>query len=489
MTNTGQDNERYINGVGDSRADSIHNKARRRLDELRSSEKARIAALKIKIEKRAHEKYQIRRVGCQASCADPARFQRQRAPGRRRPWRCISRRVSQSRINVTIRACAVLRIRDRWRAPNPIGQLAARAFGGRCSRDGERGPDSFRLIRGPKVIRGGMFLRDYLYVDVDKVRGILSQIDEGVPESSTEVARKETGAELRTNLIGGFGSKSSGEESLERSFGDSLFKILENELEALGILEDISEQLLSLAEIEGLRGRLQPGALVRVTAPARLFHPVQLSHTMVGISTAGTGMLQFMAEIEAANRKNNGDNSSEPQWAKPNIPTEPAGPLKGDPEDALFYLPDMLPALEISRDFVLGLIRFIRGTFSDGVHLHIEPLGNDGPLISARLESGRRFLDATPEVLVSRYGFRPQEWTIVGTVGHFGALPGEVEEFDFESGFNRASIVRFIGTLLENVAGSFIGLPTGYGFSIVPLAVYRAIGPGQVSTLNTQQAR
>ena len=68
-----------------------------------------------------------------------------------------------------------------------------------------------------------MFLREYLYVDIDKVRGILSQIAEGVPESTTEIERKEKAAEVRISVLGGLGRKRIDEASTEKNLGDSLF--------------------------------------------------------------------------------------------------------------------------------------------------------------------------------------------------------------------------------------------------------------------------
>lgn len=37
-----------------------------------------------------------------------------------------------------------------------------------------------------------MFLRDYLYVDIDKVHGLATQIYDGVPEKSSDLAARQS---------------------------------------------------------------------------------------------------------------------------------------------------------------------------------------------------------------------------------------------------------------------------------------------------------
>lgn len=328
-----------------------------------------------------------------------------------------------------------------------------------------------------------MFLREYLYVDTDKVRGILSQLEEGIPETARQVERKEKDAEARNKMLGGFGRRSIDEESIEKSLGDSLFKILEDTLESIGILRDISSELPDLATSAQAHQEITPGSVVRITAPGTLFHPGQLADALVGIATAAQGTSQVLqSDVNDSQRQTGGNqrSGSKPKNQQPRA----AGPVTGAPEDAMLYFPAQIPLLELSRDYLTGMIKFIRGMFGEGVHLHLKPSGKDGPVISARLESGRRFLDSTPEVLFSRYGVREQEWTVVGTVGQVGEIADgdtvsnpEIPEITDGESVNRAALVEFVGSFLK-VAGNvgFVDMPTGTGFSVIPLAVYRAIG-------------
>lgn len=147
------------------------------------------------------------------------------------------------------------------------------------------------------------------------------------------------------------------------------------------------------------------------------------------------------------------------------------------PED---FLPtaDPVPLMDIPRAQLSGMIKLIRGVFGEGVHLHLRPLGPDGPIVSARLEMGRRFLDSSPEVLVSRYGLTRQDWTVVGMVGQLGRRSGITSVEDVTNGdktVNRAKLVDLVASFLGETAG-LVDLPQAPGFSIIPLALYRSIG-------------
>jgi hypothetical protein len=200
---------------------------------------------------------------------------------------------------------------------------------------------------------------------------------------------------------------------------------------------------------------------------------------MVGIATAAVGLSELGVEtpqmeeapILPPKAKSDAQKRAE-RTARQQPPTEPRFP-----ED---YLPagDMIPVMQVSRRQLSGMIKVTRGVFGDGVHLHLRPCGIEGPIISARLEPGRRFLDSSPEILFSRYGLAQQEWTVVGVVGQLGSriLPDDVDDVtNADDSVNRAKFVDLVGHFLGSSAG-LIDLPKDPGFSLIPLAVYRGIG-------------
>jgi hypothetical protein len=97
------------------------------------------------------------------------------------------------------------------------------------------------------------------------------------------------------------------------------------------------------------------------------------------------------------------------------------------------------------------------------------------------LQEGKRYLDAERDVLFSRYGLASQEWTILGTVGHYAAPPEDIStDFDGfttpENKLDRHRLVSTINALLSFIADQGLSdAPTYPGFSLVPIAVYRPI--------------
>lgn len=271
----------------------------------------------------------------------------------------------------------------------------------------------------------------------------------------------------------------SSEDSVQRSLGDALFQDLELDLESLELLQDISSVLAESSSQAPLPEDVNPGRILRITAPGTLFHPSQLSEALVGMATAAHGLDALSDTGDAG-----GSAPPVPPSAKSNAQRKAeraSRQVPGDPRYPEDHLPsgEQIPVMGVRRTLFSGIIRLIRGVFGEGMHLHLRPAGVDGPIISARLEEGRRFLDSSPEVLFSRYGLAEQDWTVVGVVGQLGSghATQKIEDVTNEDGsVNRAKLVAVVGQLLEQASG-LVDLPRGQGFSIVPLAVYRAISP------------
>jgi hypothetical protein len=330
-------------------------------------------------------------------------------------------------------------------------------------------------------------LRELIYVDTDKVRSLLSQMDGGVTED-LKVTEKKQGS-----LSGGMRNVASreqlwgSEESTQRSLADAVFPTLEDALTTDGYLTDVSEELAT-AEVdtfEDFQERNPPGSIVRISAPARLFDARYVAKAFAGYATAGQGVMDLQ------------DKPSNPggKQKKPGPTSHPKSPTRssGDPlPEALEELIDdydpqgILQGLPVRQ--IRGFIKIARGVFHPGLHLAMSPGGMGKTSITARLQEGRRFLDSEPEILFSRYGLQEQEWTMVGTVGSYSPPPDfEYESVDITRGdaaVSRGKLVATINDLLTLLGK--IGLadqPQHPGLSIVPLAVYRAILPTRGTTL------
>ena len=66
-------------------------------------------------------------------------------------------------------------------------------------------------------------LRDYLYVDVDKVKSIAGQLDSGVPEESRLTRKDATRTTMGWKSFLSYSPESSEEGYVQRSMLDSLF--------------------------------------------------------------------------------------------------------------------------------------------------------------------------------------------------------------------------------------------------------------------------
>lgn len=127
------------------------------------------------------------------------------------------------------------------------------------------------------------------------------------------------------------------------------------------------------------------------------------------------------------------------------------------------------------------MIRVSRGMFNTGVHLLMSTSGEPGWSITARLQEGKRYLDADRDVLFSRYGLSSQQWTVLGTIGHYSVKPEatSVGDAKFITNDNRIDRVKFVENMnaLMSYAATqgFSDSPAYPGFSVIPIAVYRPI--------------
>jgi len=319
-----------------------------------------------------------------------------------------------------------------------------------------------------------MFLREYVYVDIDKVQGLAGQLYDGVPDKATNLSERQKQLGVDLKFLRGQTSSGSA-DSVDRNLGDSIFKDLEADLEAIGLLSDKSDDLKEREAWAGTPDNLYPGQIIRITAPGTLFHPNQMADALVGVATAGQGMSEMGISSETKD-SSAAKNKNAPQKGGNRSGRQPH-PEPRFPED-LLPQSETLPMLDAPRGLLSGIIKVIRGVFGEGVHLHLRPAGPEGPVISARLEPGRKFLDSSPEVLFSRYGLHEQDWTLVGMIGQLG-ISGEdsatPDVMNQNASINRAKFVDLVSTFMDQTNG-FVDLPQAPGFSVVPLAVYRGLG-------------
>jgi hypothetical protein len=118
--------------------------------------------------------------------------------------------------------------------------------------------------------------------------------------------------------------------------------------------------------------------------------------------------------------------------------------------------------------------------------LFLESGDNHGALaLSARFQQNRRYFDADADLIASQYGLSKQQWTIVGTIGHYSRPLTEVQvvtalanargTLDAEGNFTRRYLISMMSNIIQHFgAVGLSDLPQHPGISVIPMAVYRS---------------
>jgi len=318
-----------------------------------------------------------------------------------------------------------------------------------------------------------MILREFLYVDTDKVRAMLAQLDGGIAEESRETERKEKRTTVGPRVAGQFFQGSGIETYTNKSLGDALFPMLEQALESEHLLRDISEDVCDPDQwMSGeLKGRLPAGSLVRVTAMGSLFDTryaaaafSAFGSVMVGLNDMGH--LPGVRQSDPRKGKQGGQSVRTP---KGKFASE-----SGALEDSIPEFPDIGGA---DGKTLRAFVRISKGVFAPGLHVNLTP--TKGVLINSRLQEGRQYLDSEADILFARYGTEQQEWTIVGSIGSYGTEETDLPDMNFynpDGTLNRADFAETMNAQMRNLGRlGFIDLPQHPGFSLIPFAVYRSI--------------
>ena len=326
-------------------------------------------------------------------------------------------------------------------------------------------------------------------MDTDKVRSMLAQVEGGVAEEERNTNREDSKSEGGVKGFVGH-SRSWGEERyVQKSLGDSIFPSLEESLESNGLLSDISEEAADSEYWSS--GRMQrdfpPGSIIRVTAPGSLFDARYIASIFSSFATTAVGLGMLVGDGQ-------GNPATPPRAAKKQQRPVAGGGDSSAPlqlEDGVvdFIFPGITDQMNAAQ--LRSLIKIARSVFLPGLHLNLNPTGDDGFSVGARLQEGRQYLDTDPDILFARYGTGEQEWTLVGSIGHYGSPPLSLSEapaefIDANGVVNRGRMARMINGFVGTVGGlGFADLPQAPSFSVVPFAVYRTmpIANGQIERL------
>ncbi|WP_326650972.1 DUF6414 family protein [Streptomyces sp. NBC_01750] len=331
-----------------------------------------------------------------------------------------------------------------------------------------------------------MILREFLYVDTDKVRAMLAQLDGGVAEEERETSRDEKKNTIGPRSVAQHLQVTGSERYTQKSLGDAIFPMLEDALETESLLRDISVEAADITQWTSgnLKEIAPPGSLVRITAPGSLFDTRYAAGVFSGFASVATGLQGIGALPSSA------PTGSSPRTGKQGQQRPPkSGQMQPERqlEDAIV---DFYGMEGVDGASLRSIIRMARGIFAPGLHINLSPVDSGEVLIGSRLQEGRQYLDTEADILFARYGTSRQEWTLVGSVGSYGPEDTELPDLAFtnpDGTVNRGQFADSINGLMKYLGGmGFIDLPQHPGFSLIPFAVYRSI-PRLSSSIVRQQ--
>ncbi|MFJ6853714.1 hypothetical protein ACIQM3_24825 [Streptomyces sp. NPDC091271] len=321
-----------------------------------------------------------------------------------------------------------------------------------------------------------MILREFLYVDTDKVRAMLAQLDGGVAEETRDTSSTEKKNTLGPRSMAQHLQVTGTETYTQKSLGDAIFPTLEDALESEGLLRDISEEVAELSEWTSgnLRSIAPPGSLVRITAKGSLFDSRYSASVFAAFASAAIGLQGLGVDLGPVAKASAGKGRPGQQSARP--PKRNHVEVDRQLEDSI---PDFTGPGGVDADSLRAIIRMARGIFAPGLHINLSPVDSGEVMIGSRLQEGRQYLDTEADILFARYGTEPQEWTLVGSVGSYGPEDTTMPDLNFVhpgGSVNRGAFADGINSLMKHLGGmGFIDLPQYPGFSLIPFAVYRSI--------------
>jgi len=308
---------------------------------------------------------------------------------------------------------------------------------------------------------GDAGLRDFLYLDADRIRSLLAQLDGGVVEQVIEKATTGGQAQAGGRVFGLFdlrGSLSRERASEQtKTLQDALYLIFEEAASRQGLLAEIEELGDPAAWQDGsLHEQLREGQLLSCHAPtrildARLFR--ERAH-------------RFVEWSEVAQRLEESEQKAAEEREEP-AATEPDRDAPG--EEDLAFIKDI--------GDLYGLL------MADQISVRQFPCGVDRPelSLSGTLLARPEFLQEEREALFGKYGSALSKWTVVSQVATLPQpeqpAPGMPEEPAEDQGASRrfffeALAVYGMRTFEEQ---GFVEAPAFPGVHVTPLAVYREV--------------
>ncbi|GAA4514613.1 MULTISPECIES: DUF6414 family protein [Nonomuraea] len=327
-------------------------------------------------------------------------------------------------------------------------------------------------------------IREYFYVDLQRVRSYYAQLNRGVIEGIVSKETKTSKGEAQAKLMG-FGPSGSRESGTAREETRSL-----HELSAV-IFEEICDRESLIHEVGVLlsdreawatgrvHSELYEGQLVRFTGSLDVHDPSffgQRVDQFQRFVSAFVGITMAEQEAQAATPP-----TRQGGRTSPGSRARDSGQVRAELKARLIQ--EMLQGL--SPEKVAEIKELVSSLANDAVTLRAFPLGDNHREfnLSGSLLSRSEYMQNEREELYSRYGYTLDNWTMIAQIARIPSKPvasGSGFQIDGDLVSNgrmdRIAMER-VGVALLKYIEDF-GLaegPTYPSISVTPLAVYREV--------------
>jgi hypothetical protein len=313
-------------------------------------------------------------------------------------------------------------------------------------------------------------LREFFYVDVDRVRSLLAQLQGGIVDAiKAETSSKlEGGAEAKVFGIGGRGTYGRGDRTEEsRSLQELTFVAFEERANEEGLISELGDEFFDprawqRGEVHSL---LSEGELVRLTCKVQVLDG--------GLFRERIGRFQKMGRALV-------------ELSPPETTSKMTAKQKAQASEAA------IAAIIGNSGQLVAISEFVETFVGDAISLRLLPCGSDHMQFSfsGALLGRREYIQEERESLFSRYGNTSSSWTAVLQIAAIPSQPdetnnpaAEIEKASEEGAMltpsgeiNRAMVDHLAGQLLAQM--EYIGIvegPRWPSVSVTPLGLYRTV--------------
>jgi hypothetical protein len=318
-------------------------------------------------------------------------------------------------------------------------------------------------------------LKEFFYVDVDRTRSLLAQLQGGIVDAITSEAANTVEANATASFFGiggqgGYARETRSHES--RSFQEMVFVAFEALADKRELISDLDEGFTHSDKWSDgtVHSALSEGQLIRLQCDVQTLDGGLFGERIARFEKMARAILGISGQRTAKH-------STPAQRAQ--LSNAALAAVMGG------MTPDQLEAMTGFVDAFVG----------EGIAFRALPCGKDDATsgFAGALLGRREYIQEERESLFSRYGVTASSWTCVMQIAAIPAMPqaasavdgSEIEETETEtgldapdddSGIDRAAMERLAVELLDMMEK--IGIVEGPRWptiSVTPLAVYRTV--------------